>query len=109
MSPRIAFLRATIAGGFAFFCLYLLATPFVLHARLTGRVEPLYSVALWIVRNALRLAGVKIAVSGRENIPPRTCVYMANHQSNIDPPILFVVLPPRIRSEERRVGKECRL
>ena len=96
MSHLIAFLRATIAGGFAFFCLYLLATPFVLHARLTGRVEPLYSVALWIVRNALRLAGVKIEVSGRENIPPRTCVYMANHQSNIDPPILFVVLPPRI-------------
>ncbi len=96
MSPRIAFLRATVAGGFAFLCLYLLATPFVIHARLTGRIEPLYTVALWIVRNALRLAGVTIVVAGQENLPQRTCIYMANHQSNIDPPILFVVLPPRI-------------
>lgn len=96
MSRSIAFLRATVAGGFAFLCLYLVATPFVAHARLTGRVPPLYSVALWIIRNALRLAGVTIVVTGRENLPQRTCVYMANHQSNIDPPILFVALPPRI-------------
>ncbi len=96
MSRLIAFLRATVAGGFAFLCLYLLATPFVIHARLSGRVQTLYSVALWIVRNALRLAGVTIEVTGLENVPARTCVYMANHQSNIDPPILFVVLPPRI-------------
>ncbi len=96
MSRLLAFLRATIAGGFTFLCLYLLATPFVVHARLTGRIQPLYSVALWIVRNALRLAGVTIVVTGRENLPQRTCVYMANHQSNIDPPILFVALPPRI-------------
>jgi 1-acyl-sn-glycerol-3-phosphate acyltransferase len=96
LSRSIAFLRATVAGGFAFLCLYLLATPFVVHARLTGRIQPLYSVALWIVRNALRLAGVTIVVTGRENLPQRTCVYMANHQSNIDPPILFVALPPRI-------------
>ncbi|HXE75125.1 MAG TPA: lysophospholipid acyltransferase family protein [Candidatus Xenobia bacterium] len=96
MSRALPFLRATVAGGFAFLGLYLLATPFVLHARLTGRIEKLYSVALWIVRNALRLAGVKIEVTGRENFPGRTCVYMANHQSNIDPPILFVTLPPRI-------------
>jgi hypothetical protein len=53
LSRSIAFLRATVAGGFAFLCLYLLATPFVVHARLTGRIQPLYSVALWIVSNAL--------------------------------------------------------
>ena len=92
----MAFLRASVAGGFAFLGLYLLATPFVIHARLTGRVATLYAVALWIVRNALRLAGVRIEVEGKENLPQRTCVYMANHQSNIDPPILFAVLPPRI-------------
>jgi 1-acyl-sn-glycerol-3-phosphate acyltransferase len=43
------------------------------------------------------LVGVKTRVSGRENIPrDRAVVFCANHQSNIDPPVLFSALHPRL-------------
>ena len=49
------------------------------------------------VRLALALSGIRVRVAGREHIPlDRAAVYCANHQSNVDPPILFDVLHPRM-------------
>jgi 1-acyl-sn-glycerol-3-phosphate acyltransferase len=43
------------------------------------------------------LVGIKTRVSGRENVPKdRAVVFCANHQSNIDPPVLFSALHPRL-------------
>src|SRR4051812_21390742 len=43
------------------------------------------------------LAGIRTRVEGRENVPPgRAVVFCANHQSNVDPPILFNALHPRL-------------
>src|SRR5262249_31493612 len=43
------------------------------------------------------LVGIKPRVSGRENLPPsRAVLFCANHQSNIDPPVLFSALHPRL-------------
>jgi 1-acyl-sn-glycerol-3-phosphate acyltransferase len=93
----LGFLRATVTAGFAFFGLYWIGTPFLLAALWTRRVERLYAVSHGLVGLALRVAGARIEASGLEHIPRgRACVYMANHQSNIDPPILFVTLPPRL-------------
>jgi 1-acyl-sn-glycerol-3-phosphate acyltransferase len=44
---------------------------------------------------ALSLCGIRYRVSGRENIPPGTAVvFCANHESNVDPPVLFLTLHP---------------
>jgi 1-acyl-sn-glycerol-3-phosphate acyltransferase len=49
------------------------------------------------VRLGLALCGIKVHVAGVENIPrDRAAVYCANHQSNVDPPILFDCLHPRM-------------
>jgi 1-acyl-sn-glycerol-3-phosphate acyltransferase len=49
------------------------------------------------VRLGLRLSGIRYRVSGSENLPlHRSAVYCANHQSNVDPPILFDALHPRM-------------
>ena len=49
------------------------------------------------VRLGLGLSGMRVRVAGREHIPvDRAAVYCANHQSNVDPPILFHVLHPRM-------------
>jgi 1-acyl-sn-glycerol-3-phosphate acyltransferase len=49
------------------------------------------------VRLALALSGIHVRVAGREHIPvDRAAVYCANHQSNVDPPILFDALHPRM-------------
>src|SRR5215208_1309042 len=48
------------------------------------------------VRLSLGLAGIRYRVSGRENIPPAAVVFCSNHESNVDPPVLFEVLHPQL-------------
>lgn len=97
MKRLAAFLRASLVGGWVFSYVFTLGALNVVHALWTGRVERLYRGAAWCVRVGLWIAGVQVEVSGRENLlPNRQCIYMANHQSNIDPPLLLAVLPERI-------------
>jgi 1-acyl-sn-glycerol-3-phosphate acyltransferase len=49
------------------------------------------------VRLALLTTGITFRVTGRENIQlARATVYCSNHQSNVDPPVLFEALHPRL-------------
>lgn len=45
---------------------------------------------------ALTLAGVRYRVAGREHVPLSAAVFCANHESNVDPPVLFRALHPRL-------------
>src|SRR6185503_6309280 len=47
-------------------------------------------------RLALALAGIRYRVSGREHVPGTAVVFCANHESNIDPPVLFEALHRRL-------------
>jgi 1-acyl-sn-glycerol-3-phosphate acyltransferase len=79
----------------------LAGPPFILFALLFGKLRPLYKVADLGVRLALALSGIKTEVRGTEHIQPaRATVYAVNHQSNVEPPILFHLLRsvfPRLR------------
>lgn len=86
--------------------LLLLATIIVLGAPsalvfipwtiLTGNVVPLYNAAQAIVRIGYRIIGIRIVVTGQENVPAQTaCIFMANHVSNLDPPALLPRIPGR--------------
>ena len=76
----------------------LLGPPALLIAYVTKRPGILYLTARGGVRLALFLSGIRYTVSGREHLPRgRTAVYCANHQSNVDAPLLFPVLHPRLR------------
>src|SRR4029077_14707605 len=45
----------------------------------------------------LSLAGIRFKVAGRENLPQgRAAVYCANHQSTVDPPVLYRAVHPRL-------------
>jgi 1-acyl-sn-glycerol-3-phosphate acyltransferase len=60
----------------------------------TGRVGLLYLLSLAVMRAGLRAGGIRVVVEGRERVPRGTaCLYMANHQSNLDPPLLAGVQP----------------
>lgn len=49
------------------------------------------------VRLALLTSGITFRVRGRERLPlDRAAVYCSNHQSNVDPPVLFEALHPRM-------------
>jgi 1-acyl-sn-glycerol-3-phosphate acyltransferase len=57
----------------------------------------LYALGHFGVRLGLGLSGIRYRVSGVEHVPlDRAAVYCANHQSNIDPPVLFDALHPRM-------------
>ena len=45
---------------------------------------------------ALRLAGIRYRIVGRENVPKRAVVYCSNHESNVDPAVLFQGLHPML-------------
>ncbi len=64
-------------------------------ALLSGDINPLYRWSMWVVRTGVRLARIRVQVVGREDIPTRPCIFMANHVSNLDPPILLPLLPYR--------------
>jgi 1-acyl-sn-glycerol-3-phosphate acyltransferase len=64
---------------------------------ITGDVMPLYRASFFIVRLAFPVAGIRIQVVGLENIPARTaCIFMSNHVSNLDPPVLTSCIPGRV-------------
>jgi 1-acyl-sn-glycerol-3-phosphate acyltransferase len=63
---------------------------------ITGNIMPLWHMALWIVRSGLTLVGIRSDIAGRENVPAdQACIFMSNHVSNMDPPILVGALPGR--------------
>ena len=45
---------------------------------------------------ALALAGIRYRVQGREQAPETAVVFCSNHQSNVDPPVLFQALHPQL-------------
>ncbi|MGA2570810.1 MAG: lysophospholipid acyltransferase family protein [Terracidiphilus sp.] len=67
--------------------------PFTLVTRNAG---PLYAVGCWITHVTIRVAGIRVQIEGPENIPAgRACIFMANHVSNLDAPVLIANLPGR--------------
>jgi 1-acyl-sn-glycerol-3-phosphate acyltransferase len=69
---------------------------FIPWAAVTGNVLPLYNATLAIVRIGYRLIGIRVVVTGKQDIPPNTaCIFMANHVSNLDPPALLPRIPGR--------------
>jgi 1-acyl-sn-glycerol-3-phosphate acyltransferase len=46
-------------------------------------------VGVWL---ALTLAGIRYRVQGRKHVPDTAVVFCSNHESNVDPPVLFQAL-----------------
>ncbi len=69
---------------------------FIPWTLVTGNATALYRVSLEIVRLGLWLARVQVKVRGLEGVPRnRACIFMSNHVSNLDPPVLFPRIPGR--------------
>ena len=66
------------------------------YTLIVGDISRLFRVAMWITRAGVRAAGVEVHVSGRENVPAgRACIFISNHLSNLDPPVLMPEIPGR--------------
>jgi 1-acyl-sn-glycerol-3-phosphate acyltransferase len=62
----------------------------------TGDVRLLYGIAMWGARTGVRIAGIRARIVGLEQLDrTRTYIFMSNHVSNIDPPLLIPIIPGR--------------
>ena len=50
-------------------------------------------LGVWL---ALGIVGIRYKVAGRQNMPAGAAVFCSNHESNIDPPVLFRALHRRL-------------
>ncbi len=63
---------------------------------LTGDIRFLYRVAMWSAWTGVRLTGIRVQTVGLDYLDAkRTYVFMSNHVSNIDPPIMVPLIPRR--------------
>jgi 1-acyl-sn-glycerol-3-phosphate acyltransferase len=71
----------------------LIAFPWTL---ITGKVDFLYWLGMSLALAGPKVAGVKVKLVGLDKIDPsNTYIFMSNHVSNLDPPILVPLIPGR--------------
>jgi len=97
MSTVVAAIRSVLT--------YVVVSVYVIVAGILGMaiavplkwVGLLYELGHIGVGLALGLAGIRYRVTGREHVPrDRAVVFCSNHQSNVDPPVLFRALHRRL-------------
>jgi len=63
---------------------------------ISGDISLLYSMFMWGAWNGVRLTGVRVATAGLDQLDAGgTYIFMSNHVSNLDPPILIPLIPRR--------------
>lgn len=63
---------------------------------LTRNIALMYRWAMGIVRIGLRLAGIRVeAIWQQQPDSAQRCIFLSNHVSNLDAPVLFPLLPGR--------------
>lgn len=70
-----------------------LALVFGVVLRWKGGMYLLGHGGVWL---AMTLSGIRYQLTGRAHVPSGAVVFCSNHESNIDPPVLFRVLHPRL-------------
>src|SRR5437763_391248 len=63
---------------------------------ITGKVDWMYNAAVWAAFTGTRIVGVKVDVRGLDSFDNSgTYIYMCNHVSNLDPPLVVPMIPKR--------------
>ncbi len=89
---------AVVIGLLALCLIPLLVFCFIFQWR-----APLFSFAKGAINLALMVLGIKVDVIGRENIDrKKTYIFMANHLSLIDGPLLFWLIPQSLRVLQKK-------
>ena len=64
------------------------------YSLLRGNIRTMYSWAMFTMRAGIKAGGIRVVIEGAENIPVgQSCIFLSNHVSNLDPPILLPSIP----------------
>jgi len=89
-------IRALIVVLFWVFSIPLAAIVGFPWTIISRKIDFLYNTAMKIARAGVRLGGVKVEIVGLDRFDNQgTYIYMCNHVSNIDPPIVIPAIPKR--------------
>jgi len=89
-------IRSIFLFTFLGLAIILLLPWLILWTLVTKNPDFMYHTAMKAIRLFLRLIGVRVRVEGLENIPPRVCIFAANHISAIDPMAFIPAIPRRV-------------
>ncbi len=63
---------------------------------ITGDIRLLYRLFMWGAWYGVRITGVRVETLGLDKLDPaQSYIFMSNHVSNLDPPILIPLIPRR--------------
>jgi 1-acyl-sn-glycerol-3-phosphate acyltransferase len=89
-------IRAIVMLGFWTLLLPVAALVGFPWTLITGDVSFLYRIGMWGAWTGVRVAGIRVKTVGLDKLDPaRTYIFMSNHVSNVDPPILLPLIPRR--------------
>jgi 1-acyl-sn-glycerol-3-phosphate acyltransferase len=89
-------IRIILMLGFWIVAVPVVALIFFPWVLITGDILPLYRAGIWAAWKGIRIAGLKVQTLGLERLDPQsTYVFMANHASMLDPPLLLPLIPGR--------------
>jgi 1-acyl-sn-glycerol-3-phosphate acyltransferase len=92
----VAILRTALVLVFLVFYLPLAALIAFPWALLTGKADFLYACGMFGARAVVRIAGIRVVKEGLDRLDQQgTYIYMCNHVSNIDPPVVVPAIPRR--------------
>ena len=64
------------------------------YSLMRGNIRTMYGWAMFAMRAGIRAGGIHVVIQGTENIPTgESCIFLSNHVSNLDPPILLPAIP----------------
>jgi 1-acyl-sn-glycerol-3-phosphate acyltransferase len=89
-------IRTAIVAVFLSLYTLVLGPPLILYTLVTRSADLLYWVGVKGLVFITRVAGMRVQVEGRENIPPGVCLFAANHTSNVDAAAIVDAIPRRI-------------
>jgi 1-acyl-sn-glycerol-3-phosphate acyltransferase len=89
-------IRAVVLLAFWSVSILIVGPALLLYAFISGDINPLYKISTRLAIFGVRLVGVRIEVCGMEKLQAgHNYIFMANHASNLDPPILIPIVPGR--------------
>lgn len=89
-------IRCVIAAVLLGLAIVFILPWLILWSLLSRTQDLMYQASMKAVDSVLRKVGVCVRVEGLENIPAGTCIFAANHVSNIDPLAFAPHIPRRV-------------
>jgi len=89
-------LRTLLVAMFGAAYVAFVGIPLIFYTFVAGDVTFFYNVTMKAFRAAFKIGGIRLRAFGLENIPPRACIFAANHVSNLDPTAIVAALPCRV-------------